>query len=176
MKFDLEVLRLELEAALRGLDCQHTQLTPLKRRDKWSIQQIVSHLLKTYAATEYAMDARLVKRTPTAASTTLRQRAGQFLLLRVGYFPQGRVAPEMVEPPLNEDAASSDTLIARVTTALSVMDAKIVACETIFGSDKRTIRHMVLGPLSVDQWRRFHLVHGRHHIKQIAAIRKDHHV
>ncbi len=30
----------------------------------------------------------------------------------------------------------------------------------------------VLGPLNIDQWRKFHLVHGEHHLKQIAAIRK----
>jgi hypothetical protein len=30
----------------------------------------------------------------------------------------------------------------------------------------------VLGPLSVDQWRRFQLIHGEHHLRQIISIRK----
>jgi hypothetical protein len=31
-----------------------------------------------------------------------------------------------------------------------------------------------LGPLGAGQWRRFHLSHGRHHIRQILAIRRAH--
>jgi hypothetical protein len=33
----------------------------------------------------------------------------------------------------------------------------------------------VLGPLSMQQWRKFHLIHGRHHLKQIARIRAEQH-
>jgi hypothetical protein len=32
----------------------------------------------------------------------------------------------------------------------------------------------VLGPLSAQQWRRFHQVHGQHHLRQIHAIRAEH--
>jgi hypothetical protein len=35
---------------------------------------------------------------------------------------------------------------------------------------------MILGPLTIRQWRKFHLIHGRHHIKQIRAIRAAHHL
>jgi hypothetical protein len=31
----------------------------------------------------------------------------------------------------------------------------------------------VLGPFSIEQWRKFHLVHGRHHVKQIRQRRAE---
>jgi hypothetical protein len=30
---------------------------------------------------------------------------------------------------------------------------------------------VVLGPLTIPQWRRFHLVHTQHHMKQVARLR-----
>jgi hypothetical protein len=64
-------------------------------------------------------------------------------------------------------------LISQAETAIRSLDRKIAAAEKMFGPHCRAINHMVLGPLSAMQWRRFHLVHGRHHIKQIQAIRKE---
>ena len=36
-----------------------------------------------------------------------------------------------------------------------------------FGSDVKLVNHPFLGPLTSDEWRRFHCVHGRHHLRQI---------
>ena len=46
--------------------------------------------------------------------------------------------------------------------------------EELFG-DQSAVSHSVLGPLSMQEWRRFHLIHGRHHVKQIQAIRRSLH-
>ncbi|MGZ7099671.1 MAG: DUF1569 domain-containing protein [Candidatus Angelobacter sp.] len=32
--------------------------------------------------------------------------------------------------------------------------------------------HPVLGPLTAAEWRKFHLVHGLHHVKQIRSLRE----
>jgi hypothetical protein len=174
MKDELEVLLEELEVALGGLDGRQTQLRPQGMEGKWTIQQIIGHLLRTYAATEKALEARIVKGKPTGAKVTLAQWAGQFVLLRVGYFPHGRVAPQAVRAPEGEDAAPAGMLIAHLGAALSAMNKKLLVCEGLFGSRRRSVSHMVLGPLSVDQWAKFHLAHGRHHIRQIAEIRRQH--
>jgi hypothetical protein len=31
--------------------------------------------------------------------------------------------------------------------------------------------HPILGPFSIAQWRKFHLVHGLHHVKQIQRLK-----
>ena len=48
MHEDLRKLDTAVTAALRGLDARTTQATPLAHPEKWSIQQIVEHLLHTY--------------------------------------------------------------------------------------------------------------------------------
>ena len=170
----LEVLRSELTAALGGLDEDHLKLRPARNASSWSIQQIAGHLRLTYLATIEAIDARLAKRTPTKATPSPVQYLAQFTLIRVGYFPRGRKAPDRVTPSGNETAAAGRELIFDLETALSSMDSKISRAAEFFGERRRVISHMILGPLSTRQWQKFHLVHGRHHIRQILAIRREH--
>jgi hypothetical protein len=174
MNQELDLLRDELELVLGGLDEQQTQLRPLNCPDKWSIQQIVGHLVLTYEATVAAVDARIAKAAITKAKPSMVQRVGQFTLLRVGYFPRGRRAPDRVTAPANAAAVPSGILIAEVNAAIGELDRRVAVGEKIFGCKQRSISHMILGPLSIDQWRRFHLIHGRHHIRQIVTIRRQH--
>jgi hypothetical protein len=34
--------------------------------------------------------------------------------------------------------------------------------------------HVILGPLTVKQWKKFHLAHGLHHLKQIRRRKEMH--
>jgi DinB superfamily len=176
MTEDFETLREELERVLGGLDEHQTQLKPAGNPAKWSIQQIVGHLLLTYGATGLAMDARLAKGAATKAKPSIAQKAGQFGVITMGYVPRGRAAPEAVTCASGAPKAPGGMLIAQAETAIRRMDRQISAVEKMFGPACRAVNHMLLGPLSARQWRRFHLVHGRHHIKQIAAIRREYNV
>ena len=40
-------------------------------------------------------------------------------------------------------------------------------CERRFGTRTKIMDHPFLGPLTADEWRKFHWVHGRHHARQI---------
>ena len=173
MNQDFETLREELERSLGGLDDRQTQLRPGGDAARWNIQQIVGHLLLTYAATEQALDARIEKGTPTKAKPLLVQRIGQFALIRVGYFPRGRKAPAWVTASTDASPVPGGVLIAEVDAAIAKLDQKVDAAENIFGPRCQAVSHMVLGPLCARQWRRFHLIHGRHHIKQIMRIRGE---
>ncbi len=171
MEADLERLNSVLKQHLAGLDDTQTQATP-DVRGKWSIQQIVEHLLLTYRATIAVMQTRVDKRTPTQAKPTAAQRLGQWMVIGVGRFPFGRPSPEAVCPSPQPAACTGEELAHRVQTELLRLDALAVEAEALFGT-RRSISHMLLGPLSVPQWRRFHLVHGQHHAKQIRAIRSQ---
>ena len=173
MTRDFETLRDELERSLGGLDDSQTQLRPGNDAERWSIQQIVGHLLLTYAATEDAMDARISKGTPTKARPMLVQRIGQITLVRMGHFPFGRKAPERVTASPDVSAVPGGVLIGNVDLAITQLDRKVSAAEKMFGGKTRAVSHMVLGPMTAGEWRRFHLVHGRHHIKQIFGIRAE---
>lgn len=167
------VLRGELCQSLFNLTAEETQLRPLSRPGAWSIQQIVTHLLLTYQGTSNILDERLAKGTPTKKPATLAQRLMQLAVTRIGYFPSGRQAPAPVRPPAESVATSGADLAASVEQALTVLSSLIKECERVLGRG-RTVTHAVLGPLSMQQWRQFQLVHGRHHIRQIKAIRSEH--
>ena len=174
MNRHLETLQVELAKSLDGLDERQTQLRPANDSARWNIQQIVGHLRLTYIATLEAMDARIVKAAATKAKPSPLQYAAQFTLVFCGYFPRGRRAPERVTVAIDEVPLSGSALSGEITTALTTMASRIDQAETIFGNRRRAISHMALGPLSTAQWRKFHLVHGRHHIRQITAIRREH--
>lgn len=171
---DLQHLQQELSAALATLDARQTQLRPASAAadatPRWTIQQIVGHLLLSYQATTAAMEARLAKATPTKAKPTPSQRLWQFLLLRLQHFPGGLPAPEAVTPKPEAKPLDGPLLVAEVSAALATMAQRIDAAEHLFGPDLQAVSHMRLGPMNVAQWRRFHLVHGRHHLRQINRI------
>jgi hypothetical protein len=174
MNATLQQLEREIASSLYGLNADQTQLGPPSRPGKWSIQQIVEHLLLSYSGTEMALSARLVKQTPTRAKPSLRQRVGQYTLIRLGHFPTGHKAPPLVTPAATSHALCGEELSRAAAEHLAQIDLLCAEADKIF--DGRCVSHMVLGPLSIDQWRKFQLVHGEHHLKQIAAIRKAHQV
>jgi hypothetical protein len=53
---------------------------------------------------------------------------------------------------------------------LDRLDAVAVKTRERFGTAK-VVDHPILGAFSVDQWLKFHLIHTRHHEKQIRARR-----
>ena len=165
----VERLGREVTGAVSGLTADETQVRP--GAGKWSIQQIVEHLVLSYGTTCAVFETRLAKGTPTKGSPTLSQRVGQVAITRLGLFPKGRKAPAAVMPgdePVR--MLCGQELGGKVAEALERMDGLLSQAEQMFGS-RRGVSHLVLGPMSVQQWRRFHLVHGEHHLKQIAALR-----
>lgn len=170
---DLGQLNHAIAYSLHGLDSSQTQLRPRRRRNRWSIQQIVEHLLLTYASTEETLSARLAKGRATRSKPGLMQRIGQYTVIRLGYFPRGRKAPRLVMPPAEIAAPlSGEELAQRVREQLLRLHELSNEAEKVFG-ERRCASHHVLGPLSIAQWRRFHLIHGEHHARQILAIRKE---
>lgn len=162
----------ELSRALAGLAPVDLQARSSKEPASWTIHQIVQHLILTYASTTAAIEIRLQKGHPTQSAASAEQRIARFFVLQLGWIPGRNKAP----PEVNPDAASAlaattaDDLLTEISAALSTMDSVLARAEQHFGS-ARCHSHFVLGPMSIADWRRFHLVHGRHHLRQIAEIR-----
>jgi hypothetical protein len=176
MNSTLHQLQREIAASLLSLSATETQLCPPSRAEKWSIQQIIEHLLLTYSSTETAIIARLVKRAPTRARPTLTHRVFQIAVTRCGYFPTGRKAPDIVTPQPTTHPLCGEDLAEAAAEHLAHLDLLFTEAETLFGPASQCASHAVLGPLNIDQWRKFQLVHGEHHLKQIASIRKAHRI
>lgn len=161
-----------LRAVLADLDATQTQLRPGADWKKWNTQQIVEHLQLTYSLTERAFEARLAKGRPTRARVSFQQRVGQFYVTTLGIFPKGRPAPQNTQPPAHAEPLSGAEMLVEIHQLLTTLDTLYARAQASFGS-ARAITHQAMGPLSVHQWRRFHLIHARHHVKQILAIRRS---
>jgi len=167
----LRKLQRELADGLSGLTAEQTQAR--RAPGGWSIQQILEHLLLSYESTSATFEARINKGTPTQSRASMQQRMVQFLVTSVGIFPQGRLAPEVVRPPEpTVRAMSAVEMNACVAEVLLPMDILLNEAEQMFGATTRSVTHSILGPMTVNQWRWFHFVHGEHHLRQILATRR----
>jgi len=153
-----------LRAGVAGLD-----ESALARRppEGWSVAQVLEHLARGYAGTAYILNRCLEQGRTKARPVTWRDRVGGFVVVDLGWLPRGRQAPEVTRP---SDAPSGDVL-AQAEAALRLLDATAARVEARFGPRTRLANHPLLGPFDVRQWRRFHFIHTRHHLKQIARLR-----
>jgi hypothetical protein len=133
----------------------------------------MEHLLLTYASTTASFETRLAKGRPTLSRPTPAQRTAQFVVITLGLMPGRRKSPPEVTPTPSASPLSGSELIAITHDALTRMDQVFSQAEQAFGS-ARCLSHFALGPLTASQWRRFHLSHGSHHARQVAAIRRTH--
>jgi len=88
----LEQLETKLSTVLQGLDSVQTQLRLTPDSACWTIQQIIEHLLMTYASTTAAFESRLAKGTPTLSRPSPSHRARQFVVITLGLMPGRRTA------------------------------------------------------------------------------------
>lgn len=136
--------------------------------DRWSTAEILDHLLKTYASTAYILNRCVERGAPKGRRATLRERLSSWVVLDLERFPYGVQAPDVALPsPHPRPTVRDDAL-----TALALFDASATAAEQRFGALTKLANHPVLGPFDARQWRQFHLVHTRHHVKQIAHLRR----
>lgn len=84
-------------------------------------------------------------------------------MIGIGYLPEGAKAPERSVPrgmPLEE-------VREKIVAEVQEMEAGLDDCERRFGASTKIMDHPLLGPLSANQWRKFHWIHGKHHSRQI---------
>ncbi len=159
----------ELARSIDRLDAVQTQTGP---PGKWSIQQIVEHLVLTYDSTVAILGERIEKGRPTRTRPSFRHTCMTLLVLKAGYLPSGRRAPAAMMPQDGSSPRTGAELLKDVEEHLRKLDRRLTETASEFGLHTRSVSHLVLGPLSPVQWRRFHLVHGRLHIRQIDRIRR----
>ena len=142
--------------------------------EKWSIQQIVEHLLLSYRVGASTLRTRLDSGGgPVRASPTGMDRARRLFILGLGLFPSGLKASPETTPSLPATLRSGEELIDRLHVELSRLGTLAAEAEAVFGSRPAVLLPR-LGPLSIADWRRFHLLHGMHHARQIQSIRREH--
>lgn len=161
-----------LDSALRAIE-RETGGMPVKelswhRESKWSAAQVLEHLSLAFSSTSKAMERALQQGRPAKSRRNAKQWLATTIVVKLGYFPSGRQAPEWTRPRGLDPADVVET----IRTALIEMDSKIAEVEAKLGKGIIAV-HPVIGPLTARQWRKFHWEHTRHHMKQIAALRQQ---
>jgi len=156
----LERLRRELEDVTGGATVGGLAQAPA---GKWSAAQILEHLFLTYQNTNRGLAKCLAQGAPLVTRATLTHRFATLLVVDLGYMPGGRKAPERVTPR----GMSPEEVQQAIAPELQKMDLGLDDCERRFGARTKIMDHLFLGPLTADEWRKFHWVHGRHHARQI---------
>jgi hypothetical protein len=129
--------------------------------------EVLEHLYLSYTGTTKGFSRLLSAEKPTAARSTWKQRRDVLIVLGLGYLPSGRESPPSSRPR----GLPSEKVLAEVAGKIAEMDDMITNCEEKYGHGK-LLDHPALGPLSGAEWRKFHLMHGRHHIEQIKKLKE----
>jgi DinB superfamily len=161
----LAELRDRLANAIDGMSAEDLARHP---EGKWSSAEILDHLNLTYRGTIKNCERCLAAGTSGAKTDRSSKRWQRRGILWLGYFPPGRKSPERVLP--------RGTPIPQLTTEIfediARMEDVIAECDARFGRGRVIAEHPILGPLTAGEWRKFHLVHGKHHAQQIIRLKK----
>jgi hypothetical protein len=165
MDSHLEKLRNALESAVEGMSKEQLNWHPA---GKWCAAEVLEHLYLSYTGTIKGFEKVMTGGKTLATRASMKNRVQTFVVVGFGYLPEGRKAPSNTQPR----GLAAEKVRSEIGEKIGAMDAVIAECERRFGRSVRLLDHPILGPLTATEWRKFHLVHGMHHRKQILKLRE----
>jgi hypothetical protein len=163
MDVKLRALLDDIEQAIGGMSPETMERAP---EGKWSVRDVLEHLSRAYGSTARALQ-RTVPEGKPVRRPTLKECVAIVYVTKLGLFPEGREAPEFTVPR----GLPASEVVSQIRQNLIDMDREIELAEQKLGR-KRIAVHPIVGPLTAKGWRKFHDVHTRHHLKQIAALKQ----
>jgi hypothetical protein len=157
----LDRLRREIEDTTQGLSAADWSRAP---QGRWNGAQILEHLGRSYGGTAKMLELSLGSGgAPQVRAAKISERMMKTLIVGLGIFPSGGKAPAFVTP---QGEAGPDAL-KRALSGLERIKIAIAAAEERWGSREPVAMHFLLGPMNPGQWRKFHYLHGHHHLRQM---------
>jgi len=166
MDFYLQRLQNAIGAVTSGMTPEMLERRP--RPHKWSAAEVLEHLYLTYTGTIRGFENCLAAGKPLARARNWKDRLRTAVVVGLGYLPEGRKSPKNAEPR----GIPCERVLAEFAEKIVAMDTVIAQAEGKFGSQVPLLDHPILGPLRASQWRKFHWLHGRHHLKQLEKLRE----
>jgi len=130
---------------------------------KWTPAQIVEHLAIGLAWSAEKFRARRGHAPMERRRRTPAQKIAKLLILGLRWFPPGRKAPEgsIPAPQVARTMAEAHFLAGHAAWDQLARELLPARRRDLF------VKHPRLGDLTLEEWMRFHLVHARHHARQI---------
>lgn len=162
----LDKLKQSLESAVEGMSSEQLRW---HLPGKWCAAQLLEHLYLTYTGTIKGFERVMTSGKSLASRASTSQRMRTFIVVGLGHMPGGVKAPAVAVPK----GLPLEKVRREIGAKMEEMDAIIAQCEARFGRRVHVLDHPILGPLTAPQWRKLHVVHGRHHQKQLLALRES---
>jgi len=164
MDFYLQRLQDAIGSATEGMSEEALLEHP---EGKWSVAEILEHLYLTYTGTIKGFERCLEAGKPLARVPTWKDHCRTFVVVGLGHLPEGRKAPKNATPR----GLPAEQVLAQVPEKIRAMDTVIAQAEQKYGKQIKLLDHPILGPLRAREWRKFHWIHGQHHLGQISNLR-----
>ena len=162
----LEKLKEDLESAVEGMSSEQLSW---HIPGKWCAVEVLEHLYLTYTGTITGLERVLRKGKPLASRASMAHRVRTLVVVGLAHLPGGVKAPAIVQPK----GLPPEQVRNEIGEKMAAMDAIIAQCEARFGRHVKLLDHPILGPLNALQWRKLHVVHGQHHLKQLRQLRES---
>ena len=130
---------------------------------KWTPAQIVEHLALGLSLSAETFLARRNHAPMSRRRRTPAEHVAKLLIFGFRWFPPGRKAPERTTPPPQINRATAETHFLAGLEAWDQVDRALLP-------ERRNnlfVKHPRMGDLTVEEWMRFHVIHARHHARQI---------
>jgi hypothetical protein len=166
MDVRLDKLKQSLESVVGGLTTEQWSWHP---PGKWCAAEVLEHLYLTYTGTIKGFERVMTSGKPLGSRPSMRDRVKTLVVVGFGHMPGGVIAPAVAVPK----GLPTEKVRHEFGVKIVEMDAIIAQCEARFGRHVTVLDHPILGPLTAPQWRKMHVVHGRHHLKQLLQLREN---
>jgi len=130
---------------------------------KWTPAQIVEHLALGLTSSAETFQKRRNHAPMSRRPRTPAEHVAKFLIFGLHWFPPGRKAPERATPAAQITRVAAET---HFLTGLDVWDQVDRALLPARRVDL-FVKHPRMGDLTIEEWMHFHVIHARHHARQI---------
>jgi|SRR6266545_909334 len=130
---------------------------------KWTPAQIVEHLALGLGLSAETFQARRNHAPMARRPRTPAEQIAKLFIFGLRWFPPGRKAPERTTPApdITRAAAEAHFLAALAGWERIERDLMPARRANLF------VKHPRMGDLTIEEWMRFHVIHARHHARQI---------
>jgi hypothetical protein len=130
---------------------------------KWTPAQIVEHLALGLNLSATTFQARRNHAPMSRRPRTPAEQIARFFIFGLRWFPPGRKSPERATPAAQISRASAEAHFLAGIEAWDQVDRALLPARRV----DLFVKHPRMGDLTVEEWMHFHVIHARHHARQI---------
>jgi Protein of unknown function (DUF1569) len=130
---------------------------------KWTPAQIVEHLALGLSLSGETFLARRNHAPMSRRARTPAERIAMLLILRFRWFPPGRKAPSRTTPIEQITRRDAEQHFLAGIASWGQIERELLPARKL----DLFVKHPRLGDLNIEEWIRFHVIHARHHARQI---------